>query len=144
MIRRAGPHDADAVADVFTPSFSTLTFLPRLHTAEEDRGFIRNVVLAEHEVWVAEEDSRIVGFASLSDEKLEHLYVHPDAYGRGIGATLLAKVKERRPQGFEFWVFQKNDGARRFYERHGCRLVTLTDGADNEYGEPDALYQWRP
>jgi len=39
-------------------------------------------------------------------------------------------------------VFQKNTGAIRFYERHGFRLVKLTDGADNVEREPDALYYW--
>ena len=144
MIRRAGPEDADAVAEVFTRSFGTLTFLPKLHTPEEDRGFIRNVVFAQHEVWVAENGGRIVGFASVSDDELEHLYVDPSAHGRGIGALLLAQAKKRRPHGFRFWVFQENVGARRFYERHGCRVVELTDGRDNEAKEPDARYEWRP
>ena len=40
------------------------------------------------------------------------------------------------------WVFQKNEGARRFYERHGFELVKLTDGAENMEREPDALYRW--
>jgi len=53
-------------------------------------------------------------------------------------------VKQERPDGFPFWVFQRNEGARRFYERHGCRLVELTDGSGNEEKEPDALYEWRP
>ena len=75
---------------------------------------------------------------------LMHLYVHPNAHGAGAGAALLAKAKERRPDGFRFWVFQKNVAARRFYERHGCRVVELTDGRDNEANEPDARYEWRP
>jgi hypothetical protein len=41
-------------------------------------------------------------------------------------------------------VFQRNEDARRFYERQGCVLVELTDGAGNEEREPDALYAWRP
>ena len=41
-------------------------------------------------------------------------------------------------------MFQKNDGARRLYERNGFRLVKLTDGADNMEREPDALYRWSP
>jgi hypothetical protein len=39
-------------------------------------------------------------------------------------------------------VFQRNEDARRFYERRGFRLVRLTDGADNMEREPDALYAW--
>ena len=81
--------------------------------------------------------------AALSDEMLDHLYVHPDAQEAGAGSALLDKAKERRPGGFTFWVFQQNENARAFYERRGCRLVRLTDGSGNEERTPDALYEWR-
>ena len=142
-VRPAGPDDADAVAGVFITSFATLTFLPMLHTDEETRAFIRGVV-ARDEVWVAVDGGRIVGMASLSAEMLDHLYVHPDAQGRGAGSALMDKAEERRPDGFTFWVFQQNENARRFYERRGCKLVRLTDGAGNEEKTPDALYEWKP
>lgn len=63
---------------------------------------------------------------------------------KGVGAALLTVAKERRPRGVQLWVFQRNVGARRFYERHGFTLVRLTDGQDNEERVPDALYEWQP
>lgn len=51
---------------------------------------------------------------------------------------------ERMPDGFVLWTFQKNEGARRFYERHGFRVVKLTDRRDNMEQEPDVQYEWRP
>ena len=86
----------------------------------------------------------IIGFAALSDDVLTALYVDPSHQESGIGASLLEHVKRRRPRGFRLWVFQRNAGARRFYERNGCRLVELTDGSSNEEREPDALYEWAP
>jgi diaminopimelate epimerase len=143
-LRAADQADAEAIAAVFTPSFRSLTFLPELHTADEDRAFIRDVVLgAGSETWVAEVGGRIVGFLAFRDDELTHLYVHPDAQRRGVGDALLAKAKELRPAGFELWVFQENP-ARRFYEARGCRVVKLTDGSGNEERTPDALYAWRP
>jgi hypothetical protein len=47
------------------------------------------------------------------------------------------------PSGFRLWVFLQNVPARRFYERHGLRLVEETDGSRNEERTPDALYEWR-
>ncbi len=143
-VRRGMPADAGAIADAFIPSFESLTFLPRLHSHEEHRAHIRDTVLGEQEVWVAELDGRISGFAALAGDMLTNLYVHPGRQGRGAGGVLLAKAKERRPDGFTFWVFQQNVHARRFYERHGCRVVRLTDGSGNEEKTPDALYEWRP
>ena len=110
--------------------------------------------VAEHmgvfhdEVWVAEGDGRLLGFMALRRsrtegwETLEKLYVDPPEQDRGVGTVLLDKAKELRPDGLHLWVFQKNESARRFYERHGFRLVRLTDGAANMEREPDALYAW--
>jgi GNAT superfamily N-acetyltransferase len=143
-VRLARPEDTAAVADVYVGSFATLTFLPRLHTDEETRAWIADVVMANQEVWVAELEGSVVGMASLSDGVLEQFYVAPDAQSHGVGTALLEKAKERRPAGFTFWVFQQNHSARRFYERRGCRLLELTDGSHNEERTPDALYEWRP
>jgi GNAT superfamily N-acetyltransferase len=143
VIRRAGPEDADAVAALFRRSFSTLTFLPTLHTADEDRRHFADVI-GKAEVWVADDGARLQGFAALTSDMLEALYVEPDLHGQGFGSALLDHAKRLRPGGFQLWVFQKNERARRFYKRHGCRLVRLTDGAANEEREPDALYAWRP
>ena len=121
-----------------------MAYLPTLHTDDEVRGWIRDVVLPGDEVVVAEVDGRLAGFAALDGDLLGHLYVHPELQGMGIGDALLARVKELRAGGFRLWVFQRNTGARRFYERRGLRLVELTDGAGNEEREPDALYEWRP
>jgi ribosomal protein S18 acetylase RimI-like enzyme len=143
VIRRAEPSDVEAIATLFRRSFGTLTFLPTLHTPDEDRWFF-GAVLAEHEVWVDERGGRVLGFAALQGDELSHLYVDPGEQQRGVGGGLLTHVKGRRPGGFRFWVFQRNENARRFYEAHGCVLLETTDGADNEEREPDALYEWRP
>ena len=142
-VRPAGPEDAETVADVFIASFEGLTFLPMLHSPDEHLAFVRGLV-EKDEVWVAEDGGHVVGMAVLCDDMLSHLYVHPDAQGRGAGRALLEQAKARRPGGFTLWVFQQNAGARRFYERHGLRAVRFTDGSGNEEKTPDALYEWRP
>lgn len=118
---------------------------------EEHIPQIANRIREHEEIWLAEEDGRLLGFLGIEVSTnlggaavLEKLYVEPSEHGRGIGAALLAKAKELRPEGLHLWVFQKNDGARRLYERHGFRLVKLTDGAENMEREPDALYFWGP
>jgi GNAT superfamily N-acetyltransferase len=144
-MRRARPEDADAVADVFLATrAAAMPYLPDLHTPEETRAWIRDVVLGEHDVHVAEMDGAVAGFLALGAETVEHLYVRPELQGRGIGTALLGLAKALRGDGFRLWVFQRNAGARRFYERHALELVELTEGAANEEQEPDALYEWRP
>jgi ribosomal protein S18 acetylase RimI-like enzyme len=143
-LRRATAADAPAIARVLRLAFrAALPFIPELHTPEQDLWFVREVMLVKDEVWVAEEAREVVGFIAFREGWIDHLYVHPDWQGRGIGPKLLAKPLQYR-QARRLWTFQKNARARAFYEAHGFRLVELTDGSQNEEKEPDALYEWRP
>ena len=139
MIRRATEGDLDAIVAVFEPSFATLDFLPALHTHDENLAFFRRCI-AEGEAFVHGSD----GFAILAGNTLTHIYVHPAAIGTGVGHALFEHVKAARPGGFDLWVFQQNERARRFYEAHGAQPVELTDGSGNEERTPDVRYEWRP
>ena len=119
-----------------------MIYLPRISDA--DRPQLGGRFLERTGLWVAEAEGRLVGFAGVSGSNLTHLYVDPSAQNGGIGSALLGHMKSLCPQRLELWVFQKNEGARRFYERHGFQLVRLTDGAGNMEQEPDAFYEWRP
>lgn len=64
----------------------------------------------------------IVGFASIYLEEafIHHLYVRPDAQGRGVGSALLLAALEmigRRPATLKCAI--GNHRALRFYARHG-------------------------
>jgi ribosomal protein S18 acetylase RimI-like enzyme len=120
----------------------TMPYLPELYSDAQVHSWISGIVLRHCTVTVAECDGRVVGFSAVQGEWLEHLYVSPNHQGAGIGTELLAAAKAERPQGLRLHVFQKNLGARRFYERHGFGVVVLRDGQDNEEHEPDAEYAW--
>jgi len=142
-LRRGEPEDVAPVARMMRSTYDLMDYIPRLHTAEEDLGYVGGL-FGDHEIWVAENDAGILGFAVLSSDQLLQIHVDPDLQNQGIGKRLLDQAKERRPDGFSLWTFQKNVGARRFYERHGLELVRLTDGEGNEEREPDVQYAWRP
>jgi GNAT superfamily N-acetyltransferase len=144
VLRRATPEDVEGVTEVFIAARAQMEeFLPVLHTEEEHRWFVRELLLPSHEVWIAEEDGRIVGLAALKGDLLGHMYVHPSAQGRGVGAALLQKTKDDRPGGFTLWTHQPNERARRFYDAHGLEAVEFTDGQTNEEKVPDVRYAWR-
>ena len=129
------------MGEIFLAARDRMAYLPRI--PDHDRALLGGWILEHHEVWVHEHAGRVTGFAGLDGGELSHLYVAPEGQNGGVGTRLLEHAKQRAPE-LQLWVFQRNTGARRFYERQGFRLVRLTDGAANMEREPDALYSWRP
>ncbi len=98
------------------------------------------MVVPRTTVWVAEISGEVVGFFSLGEQTLDHMYVHPDYQGIKVGTALLDQARALSPGRLELYTFARNEGARRFYERHGFRAIAF--GVDNEENEPDVLYEW--
>ena len=145
QLRPATAADVAEVADLFLASRrDALPYLPTLHTDDETRRWMAGAVFAAGGMWVAVVDRRIVGFAALNERRdhLDHLYLLPSWYGRGIGSALLAKAKEVSVGRLRLFTFQRNRRARAFYEARGFTVVDLNDGSRNEEREPDALYEW--
>lgn len=142
-LRGATAADAEAVAAIQLAAFRATYDFPGVHTDDEVRGWVADHLLPTTETWVAELDGAVVAFCSLGDGWIEQLYVAPGHTGHGIGSRLVELAKERQPGGLQLWTFQVNAGARRFYERHGFRVVEMTDGSANEERQPDVRYAWR-
>lgn len=140
-IRRAEIADVDAVASVFTRAISTFDFVKKIHTAEEDRAFWRDVVFAENDIWVAERDGRILGIITLRPGWITHLHIDPDHWGHGTGSALIAHAQSDNTR-LQLWCFQANARARALYERHGFVAAEFTDGQTNEERTPDVRYVW--
>lgn len=141
VIRPAEIAECDVIARIFRDTRKiSLPFLPVLHTAEEDRAFIRGKLFPDCEIWVAEKNE-IVGFIAIGFFRVEHLYIHPEFQRRGIGTALLTKAMEKYPE-LSLATFQKNQAAIAFYESRGFTLARQTDGGLNEEKEPDAWYVW--
>ncbi|MEI5099960.1 GNAT family N-acetyltransferase [Streptomyces sp. PmtG] len=140
----AAAADGAAVAEVYLRSYdAALPTVRRAHGDDEVREYFRRVVLPRGTTWVARAAGAVVGMMVLDGAELGQLYLAPDWRGRGVGDRFVALAKERAPGGLSLWTFQVNAPARRFYERHGFVAVQWTDG-DNEEGEPDVRYAWRP
>jgi putative acetyltransferase len=142
VIRRLSPDEMDEVALLHRASFDArLPWLAGLHTPEEDRAFFRENVHSNSVVHGAFESEALLGFIALRADWIDQLYVAPGQQGRGIGSRLIALAKVASPV-LQLWTFQRNAGARRFYEHHGFVAVETRDGSDNEEGEPDIRYRW--
>jgi GNAT superfamily N-acetyltransferase len=76
--------------------------------------------------FVAELDGDVIGWVRVvaaTEAEIEACYVHPDAWGRGVGRTLLeAGVQALLDCGCRellLWTLERNDRSRRFYEGQG-------------------------
>ena len=90
--------------------------------------------------FVVPRDARTIGFIACHGEVLVALYVARDARGQGVGKALLDGAK-RIHDRIALWVFEANEGARRFYAREGFREDGRTAG-NNEEGLPDIRMVW--
>ena len=149
VLRRPDPARLDEEADAAmavhrTTLQATLPGLPHPHTEEEDRAWMRDN-MARSSVWLAVDGDRIVGVATRSGAWVHQLYVATGRTGAGIGQRLLdamlAEVVAESILTVNLWTFQRNAGARRFYERNGFVAMEFTDGACNEEREPDVRYR---
>ncbi|MEV4440854.1 GNAT family N-acetyltransferase [Streptomyces sp. NPDC049577] len=145
-VRRADVPDAGVIARVHVDSrAATMPYLPpQRRTHEEVVWWVREIVLAECLVWVAERGGEVVGYAALGGDVLEDLYLRPDLLRQGIGTLLLDEVKRHSPGGLSLYVFQQNTGARAFYERHGFTVADTDDGSRNMERLPDMTMRWAP
>jgi len=140
-LRLATAADAEAVAALFRRSRALLTFLPELHTAEEDGWFVREVLIAMQRVTLAERSGQLLGFMAEEDGWITQLYLEPEARRGGVGSALVADAKARN-RSLTLWCFAENAAARAFYERLGFVAVEFTDGQGNEAKRPDVRYRW--
>lgn len=142
-IRAAVRDDADAIADVHIASWRA----GYGHVIPESVLFADDFEPRRRAIWTewrfgpaqriivsVDETDRVVGFATYGPERerargntgrgeLYAFYFHPDTWGSGAAADLMARVHERLgAEGFGeavLWVLDDNPRARAFYERHG-------------------------
>jgi len=148
-IRRAVESDAGSVARLYIRArqagAAAGTIPPSVHDDLDVRHWISHHVIPTLECWVAERaPSTIVGMLVLEDDWVDQLYVEPDLTGAGIGTQLIDLAKSERPDGLKLWTFASNQGAQRFYLRHGFHEVLRTDGQENEERAPDIQFAWLP
>jgi len=92
---------------------------------------IRPGWVARHPTFVATDGSQIVGFAGIRPWRrfvqLEHLWVRPEAMGRGLGRALFEHaVRAARRAGFARMRIVSDPNAEGFYRRMGARRVSVS------------------
>lgn len=97
------------------------------------KDFDRDTV--EEHILLAEEDSQILGFASLylPDRFIHNLFVHPDFAGKGVGTQLLKNAIEKMGMPVTLKCVSENQRALDFYEKNGWKKVVEEGKRGEEY-----------
>jgi GNAT superfamily N-acetyltransferase len=97
-------------------------------TIERLKGRVDEEIANGWDVTLALDGDELVGFLALKRQEnwLDQLFIAPSAQGRNIGAQLLDRAKSVLPGGFKLRTSILNQGARRFYARHGLQETEVT------------------
>jgi GNAT superfamily N-acetyltransferase len=140
-IVRAKPKDADAFTEIAHAAKRHWGYPETWIESWRDTLTIRAEFIAANVAWCAMEDARAVGFYLLTSESdglhLDHLWILPDAMGRGIGRALFEHaVEEARTLGHRMLKIEADPNAEGFYTRMGARrvgeTVTVIEGQRRE------------
>lgn len=144
-IRSYTEDDLDTVVTLWYKSWSNaFPELKHPQPFEAWKSRFKNDLAINSTVWVAENQSRIVGFIVINEIKgiLEQIFVDVDVQRVGIGTALLNKAKAICPLGLLLTTLQQNVQARKFYEKNGFVAGKL--GVNTVNGLVNIEYTWAP
>ena len=138
MIRKLQAADIDRVADIWlNTNIEAHDFIPIQYWKSN---FDSVKEMFQHaEVYVYEDKKGIQGFAGLSNEYIEGIFVSKTVQSQGIGSFLLNFIKGRKEK-LQLNVYEKNTRAIRFYQREGFQI--LCKSLDENTGEKEYVMVW--
>lgn len=135
MIVPAIPSEYKEITDVWQASVkATHHFLPSDFT-ENLREQVETVYLPMVELYCTKnEDGKILGFLGVADQKIEMLFLDPNARGKGIG-KLLTEFAIQTLKANAVDVNEQNEQAVGFYLKMGFKQVGRSekDSQGNDY-----------
>ena len=144
----ARPEDADALTEIAFAAKRHWGYPEAWIESWRDILTMRPEFIRANVTYCAVENDRPVGFYLLAQERdgahLDHLWILPEATGRGIGRVLFEHaVEQTRNLGFRAIQIEADPNAQGFYQRMGARRVgTSINEVDGERRElPLLIYQ---
>jgi len=125
MLRRAGPDDAQRLADLVAAAYGH--YVERMGTEPRPMTYDYAEVVRDFDVTVAELDGQVVGLVALTTDDegfcCDNVAVYPSHQGTGIGRALLRHAESQaRHAGFDsiyLFTHELMTENRALYERNG-------------------------
>ncbi|MEB7783500.1 GNAT family N-acetyltransferase [Mammaliicoccus sciuri] len=90
-------------------------------------------------IYVYYADNQIIGFAGLYEQYIAGVFITDNYRNKGIGRLLLERLK-RDYNGLNLYVYEKNEGAIRFYTKHQFEIKSKEFEAETQ--EYEYLMKW--
>ena len=134
------PSEMQACADIWLEaSIAAHDFIPPEFWKSNYSAMLEQYLPAT-DVYLAQEQGIIVGFAALHQGTLAALFVLPVRWSKGVGALLLQYVQALHAE-LKLTVYAKNSRAINFYLRHGFAIQQ--EQTCSHTSEPELLMLWK-
>ncbi len=137
MIRRYEEADFDAILAIVNEAaraYDGVIPADCYHQPYMPAAELRGEIDAGVAFWAWEEAGRVLGVMGIQDVKdvtlIRHAYVRPADQGRGIGARLLAHLRDRTTRPLLIGTWAAAAWAIHFYEKHGFELTSAARKAE--------------
>ncbi len=139
MIRKLDKNDINQLLQIWLEvNIKTHNFIPKEYW-EEQYDNVKEL-LPNSEIYVYEENEKIVAFVGLIENYIAGIFVSFSFQSKGIGKKLLDYIKEFKKE-LSLNVYVKNISAIKFYQREG--FIINSQSIDEETKEQQILMIWK-
>lgn len=139
MIRKLDKNDINQLLQIWLEvNIKTHNFIPKEYW-EEQYDNVKEL-LPNSEIYVYEENEKIVAFIGLIENYIAGIFVSFSFQSKGIGKKLLDYIKEFKKE-LSLNVYVKNISAIKFYQREG--FIINSQNIDEETKEQQILMIWK-
>ncbi|MDH1976295.1 GNAT family N-acetyltransferase [Aliarcobacter butzleri] len=139
MIRKLDKNDINQLLQIWLEvNIKTHNFIPKEYW-EEQYDNVKEL-LPNSEIYVYEENEKIVAFVGLIENYIAGIFVSFPFQSKGIGKKLLDYIKEFKKE-LSLNVYVKNTSAIKFYQREG--FIINSQSIDEETKEQQILMIWK-
>jgi putative acetyltransferase len=134
------PEDGPELVRMWRAAFEHGVGVQDPHPIEAQLAYLHQKVVPQNTLRLAWRGSVLAGFIAFNPESVAQLHVRVGFHRQGIGSHLLGLAQAQSTGSLWLFTFQKNLVARRFYEHHGFRAVSV--GFEPMWQLEDLKYQW--
>ena len=140
MIRKSEKHDIEKLLKIWLEASVQAHCFVEATYWKNMVPMVKKYYLPNTDTFVFEDKRQLKGFLSIIDDKyIGALFIAPEHQNKKIGTKLVDYAKRLYPE-LSLKVFTQNDKARKFYQKHGFKIVS--EQIDDSTKQNELLMSW--